>query len=72
LKGKEMKLETARKASLEKMNSHNWLADGFLSSQIRIKVALQEITKGRGSLYDPKAVDVCLALFGKGFVLPDE
>lgn len=37
-----------------------------------IKAALQEITKGRGSLYDPKAVDVCLALFGKGFVLPDE
>ncbi len=37
-----------------------------------IKAALQEITKGRGSLYDPKAVDVCLALFGKGFALPDE
>jgi hypothetical protein len=67
-----MKLETALKASLEKMNSHNRLADGFLSSQIRIKAALQEIAKGRGSLYDPKAVDVCLALFGKGFVLPDE
>jgi PAS domain S-box-containing protein/putative nucleotidyltransferase with HDIG domain len=37
-----------------------------------IRVALEEITKGRGSLYDPKAVDVCLALFGKGFVLPDD
>jgi response regulator RpfG family c-di-GMP phosphodiesterase len=37
-----------------------------------IKAALQEITKGRGRLYDPKAVDVCSALFGKEFVLPDE
>jgi PAS domain S-box-containing protein/putative nucleotidyltransferase with HDIG domain len=37
-----------------------------------IKAALQEISKGRGSLYDPKAVDVCIALFEKGFTLPDQ
>ena len=37
-----------------------------------INAALQEITQARGSFYDPDAVDACLALFGKGFVLPDE
>jgi PAS domain S-box-containing protein/putative nucleotidyltransferase with HDIG domain len=52
---------------VEAMSSHRPYRPGK-----GIKAALQEITKGRGSLYDPKAVDVCLALFGKGFVLPDE
>ncbi len=36
-----------------------------------IESALQEINQGRGSLYDHQAVDACLALFRKGFVLPD-
>ncbi|MFH0728711.1 MAG: HD domain-containing phosphohydrolase [Pseudomonadota bacterium] len=37
-----------------------------------INAALQEINEARGSLYDPTAVDACLALFRKGFVLPDD
>jgi PAS domain S-box-containing protein/putative nucleotidyltransferase with HDIG domain len=37
-----------------------------------INAALEEITRYRGSLYDLKAVDACLALFRKGFVLPGE
>nr|NJM04691.1 HD domain-containing protein [Desulfobacula sp.] len=37
-----------------------------------IDAALQEIDAARGRLYDPKAVDACLALFKKGFVLPDD
>lgn len=36
-----------------------------------IESALQEINQGRGRLYDPQAVDACLALFRKGFVLHD-
>ncbi|HEX8948432.1 MAG TPA: HD domain-containing phosphohydrolase [Dissulfurispiraceae bacterium] len=36
-----------------------------------IDAALQEITQRQGSHYDPQAVDACLALFGKGFMLPD-
>jgi HD-GYP domain-containing protein (c-di-GMP phosphodiesterase class II) len=36
-----------------------------------IESALQEINQGRGTLYDPQAVDACLTLFRKGFVLHD-
>jgi len=33
-----------------------------------IDVALEEITRNRGKLYDPEAVDVCVQLFTeKGF-----
>ncbi len=31
-----------------------------------IEVALQEIQRGRGTLYDPEAVDSCVRLFGDG------
>ncbi|MFH2065179.1 MAG: HD domain-containing phosphohydrolase [Pseudomonadota bacterium] len=37
-----------------------------------INAALQEINKARGKLYDSKVVDACLALFRKGFVLPED
>jgi PAS domain S-box-containing protein/putative nucleotidyltransferase with HDIG domain len=37
-----------------------------------INAALQEITQARGRHYDSGAVDACLALFRKGYVLPDE
>jgi HD-GYP domain-containing protein (c-di-GMP phosphodiesterase class II) len=37
-----------------------------------IDVALEEISKNSGSLYDPGAVDACLRLFnGKGYRLPE-
>jgi putative nucleotidyltransferase with HDIG domain len=37
-----------------------------------IDAALQEIGDARGTLYDPKAVDACLALFKNGFTLPGD
>jgi PAS domain S-box-containing protein/putative nucleotidyltransferase with HDIG domain len=50
---------------VEAMSSHRPYRPGK-----GIDVALQEIRKGRGSIYDPKTVDACLTLFRKGFVLP--
>jgi putative nucleotidyltransferase with HDIG domain len=52
---------------VESMSSHRPYRPGR-----GIDAALQEIIKARGNLYDPKAVDACLALFRKGFVLPDD
>jgi PAS domain S-box-containing protein/putative nucleotidyltransferase with HDIG domain len=52
---------------VEAMSSHRPYRPGK-----GIDAALQEIHNARGSLYDPKAVDACLALFRKGFVLPDD
>lgn len=37
-----------------------------------IRAALQEISEGRGRLYDPRAVDICLDLFNHGFVLENQ
>ena len=52
---------------VEAMSSHRPYRPGK-----GINAALQEITQARGNSYDPEAVDACLALFTKGFVLPDE
>ncbi|MBU0653387.1 MAG: HD domain-containing protein, partial [Proteobacteria bacterium] len=39
---------------------------------IGIDAALEEITKNRGALYDPKVVDICLQLFNeKGYKMVD-
>ena len=70
LKGEEIMLE-ARIAAvadvIESMASHRPYRAG-----LGIDVALAEIEKGRGSLFDPRVVDVALALFReKGYVLPD-
>lgn len=70
LKGEEIMLE-ARIAAvadvIESMASHRPYRAG-----LGIEVALAEIEKGRGSLFDPRVVDVALALFReKGYVLPD-
>ncbi|HEU68776.1 MAG TPA: PAS domain S-box protein [Candidatus Acetothermia bacterium] len=35
-----------------------------------LKRALEEVLAQRGSLYDPAAVDACLALFDRGFAFP--
>jgi len=51
---------------VEAMSSHRPYRPGK-----GIESALQEIHKARGSFYDPEAVDACLSLFRKGFVLPD-
>jgi PAS domain S-box-containing protein/putative nucleotidyltransferase with HDIG domain len=52
---------------VEAMSSHRPYRPGK-----GIDAALHEITQARGSLYDPRAVDACLALFRKGFVLVDK
>jgi len=52
---------------VESMSSHRPYRPGK-----GINAALQEITRARGSFYDPEAVDACLALFRKGFVLSGE
>ena len=36
------------------------------------ELALQEIKTGRGSVFESLAVDACLAIFSKGYVLSDE
>ncbi len=36
-----------------------------------IQAALDEITRGRNSLYDSNVVDACVRVFGKGFVFKD-
>ena len=51
---------------VEAMSSHRPYRPGK-----GIESALEEIHKARGSFYDPEAVDACLSLFRKGFVLPD-
>jgi PAS domain S-box-containing protein/putative nucleotidyltransferase with HDIG domain len=52
---------------VEAMSSHRPYRPGK-----GIDAALQEVGKARGSFYDPKAVDACLALFRKGFALPND
>ncbi|MGD0282109.1 MAG: HD domain-containing phosphohydrolase [Dissulfurispiraceae bacterium] len=52
---------------VEAMSSHRPYRPGK-----GINAALLEITQARGRHYDPRAVDACLALFRKGYVLPDE
>ena len=51
---------------VEAMSSHRPYRPGR-----GIDAALEEIHKGRGILYDHEAVDACLRLFSRGFVLPD-
>ena len=51
---------------VEAMSSHRPYRPGK-----GIDAALQEVHKARGRLYDPKVVDACLALFRRGFLLPD-
>ena len=52
---------------VEAMSSHRPYRPGK-----GIGAALEEITKGRGSLYDPEVVDVCLDLFRNGFMLQNQ
>ncbi|MBN1367351.1 MAG: HD domain-containing protein, partial [Dehalococcoidales bacterium] len=48
---------------VESMISHRPYRPG-----LGIEAALEEITKGKGSLYDPEAVEACIRLFKeKGF-----
>ena len=46
---------------VEAMSSHRPYRPG-----LGIEVALNEIKKNRGNLYDAKVVDACLKLFGEG------
>jgi PAS domain S-box-containing protein len=53
---------------VEAMSSHR-----PYRSALGIEAALSEIKRGRGSVYDPVIVDVCLMLFGKkGFTFSDQ
>jgi len=38
---------------------------------IGLEAALEEIVRNRGVLYDPEAVDACVNVFRKGYMLPD-
>jgi HD-GYP domain-containing protein (c-di-GMP phosphodiesterase class II) len=38
---------------------------------IGLEPALEEIVRNRGVLYDPEAVDACVNVFRKGYMLPD-
>lgn len=52
---------------IEAMASHRPYREG-----LGVEVALAEIERGRGSLYDPVIADTCLMLFrNKGYVLPN-
>ncbi len=70
LKGDEILLEARIMAVadvVEAMASHRPYRAG-----LGIEKALAEIERGRGTAYDPTAVDTCLALFReKGFRIPD-
>jgi putative nucleotidyltransferase with HDIG domain len=70
LKGDESLLEARIMAVadvVEAMASHRPYRAG-----LGIEKALAEIERGRGTAYDPTAVDTCLALFReKGFRIPD-
>ena len=51
---------------VEAMSSHRPYRSG-----IGIESALEEITRGRGTAFDPSVVDACLALFRRGFIFPN-
>jgi HD-GYP domain-containing protein (c-di-GMP phosphodiesterase class II) len=69
LKGDEILLEARIMAVadvVEAMASHRPYRAG-----LAIEKALAEIERGRGTAYDPRAADTCLALFReKGFLMP--
>jgi PAS domain S-box-containing protein len=51
---------------VEAMSSHRPYRPGM-----GVEASLEEISRGRGTLYDPQAVDACVALFKEqGFVFP--
>jgi putative nucleotidyltransferase with HDIG domain len=51
---------------VEAMSSHRPYRPG-----LGVKAALDEITRGRGTFYDPQVVDACVALLQeRGYVLP--
>ena len=53
---------------IEAMSSHR-----PYRPSLGIEVALEEIKKNRGILYDPDVVDACMILFyEKGFKFPEE
>jgi len=69
LKGDEIMLQAkiiAVADVVEAMSSHR-----PYRSALGIEKALAELTKKRGTFYDPDAVDACLRLFGNGFKLED-
>lgn len=67
LKGDEVVLEAKILAVadvIEAMASHR-----PYRAALNIEMALDEIYRNRGILYEPKVVDACLQLFNKGFTL---
>lgn len=67
LKGKRILLEARIVAvadTIEAMASHRPYRAG-----LGIRAALDEITAGKGKLYDPQAVEACINLFRKGYSL---
>jgi len=70
LKGDEILFEAriiAIADVIEAMASHRPYREG-----LGIEVALAEVERGRGSVYDPVIADTCLMLFrNKGYVLPN-
>jgi hypothetical protein len=51
---------------VEAMSSHRPYRPGR-----GMEPALYEISSARGSIYDSRVVDACLALFRNGYVMPD-